>query len=88
MSAIGHNSVVGDTLKALVSRIEAIEKEMQALSDSRKELYSEAKAAGFKTKIVRQAVKAKRMTPEQRKKADKDQEMLDIYLHALGALNS
>lgn len=88
MSAIGHNSLAGDTLKAIVARVEAIEDEMQALSESRKELYAEVKAAGYDAKIVRQAVKVKRMTAEQRGKRDENEQLLDLYLHALGALNS
>lgn len=68
-------------LQQLVARIERLHAERDALSQDVAEVYAEAKAHGFDTKIMRQAIKLRKMD-----KADlqEQSELLDIYMHALG----
>lgn len=70
------------TLRNLIARIERLHEERQALADDVKEVYAEAKGHGFDTKIMKQVVKLRRLD-----KADLDEqnELLDLYMAALGA---
>lgn len=78
---IGHNS--DNRLKSFIERIEHIEEEQKALSDDKKEIYSELKSAGFDPKIVRQVIKLRKMD-----KADRQEQeaLLETYLSAIGEL--
>lgn len=87
MADIGHNSdpagFAKDQLKSIIERIERLEEEKQALADDIREVYAEAKANGFDTKILRQVVRLRKQDAAERQ----EQEALrDIYMHALGML--
>ena len=85
MAGIGHNSKTNfakDQLKSIVERIERLEEEKKELSIDIKEVYVEAKGNGFDPKIIRMAVKARAKDPAER---TLDEEMLDLYLSALGS---
>ena len=70
-----------DRLKAFIERIERLEEEKKALAEDIKEVYSEAKAAGFDVKIMRQLIRLRQMDPQDRQEME---EVLSIYLRALG----
>ena len=70
-----------DQLKSLVERVERLEEEKAALSNDLKEVYAEAKAQGFDTKIMRQVVRLRKMESHEREERDA---LLDLYLSALG----
>tara|TARA_B100000965_G_scaffold302286_1_gene260937 strand:- start:1033 stop:1302 length:270 start_codon:yes stop_codon:yes gene_type:complete len=83
-NAQGSNVIGGaasDRLKALVERIERLEEEKKALADDIKEVYSEAKSAGFDVKIMRQLIRLRKMEPNDRNEME---EVLSIYMRALG----
>lgn len=69
-----------DQLKSFITRIERLEEERASLSADIKEVFSEAKGAGFDTKIMRQVIRMRKLD-----KADfQEQEaMLDLYLTAM-----
>src|SRR5208282_5962009 len=72
-----------EALNRYVSRIEAIEVERSSLSEDVKEIYGEAKSAGFSVPILRQIVRERRMEETARH----DQyAILDAYRAALGML--
>jgi len=75
--------VAADRLRSFIERIERLEEEKKALSGDIKEVYSEAKGAGFDIKIMRQIVRLRKMD-----KADIDEQeaLLDVYRRALGML--
>lgn len=79
------NFAVGDNAKqaliSLVERIERLEEEKSALGDDITEVYAEAKSTGFDTKILRQAIRIRKMDAADREEA---QAILDLYLSALG----
>lgn len=79
---VGHNSVRKDQLKSLVERIERLEAEKAELASDIKEVYVEAKAAGYDTKILRKAVALRRQDAAERAT---EREMLGIYMAALGS---
>jgi uncharacterized protein (UPF0335 family) len=68
-------------LKSLVERIERLEEEKKAIAADIKEVYAEAKANGFDTKILRKVISLRK-----KEAADRAEEeaMLDLYMQALG----
>jgi uncharacterized protein (UPF0335 family) len=82
MSGIGHNSA-GERLKSFIERVEKLNEEIDALGEDRKEVFSEAKDAGFDTKIMRKVIALRKKTKEQR---DEEEALTDTYLQALGMI--
>ena len=62
-AGIGHNSgdaadiktggIAADRLKSMVDRIERLQEDRKAINEDVKDIYSEAKSAGFDTKVLR-----------------------------------
>ena len=50
----GPGGVAGDQLRAFVERIEHVDEEIKALTDDKKDIYTEAKGQGFDVKILRE----------------------------------
>ena len=71
-----------DQLKSLIERVERLEEEKTALSADIKEVYAEAKGHGFDVKIMRKVVRIRKMDAAER---STEEEMLDLYLSALGS---
>ena len=80
---IGSNTAA--ELKAIVERIEALEAEKQAIADDIKEVFSEAKATGFDTKILRKVIALRKVDPAVRAET---RSLIDTYMHALGDLDA
>lgn len=70
-------------LRSFVERIERLEEEKAALTSDISEVYSEAKGQGFDTKIMREVVRLRKLDKAQ---FQERQELLDLYMHALGML--
>lgn len=87
MSEIGHNSAVNqDTAKRLLSiieRIERLEEEKKALSEDVKDIFKEAKSAGFDAPTIRLLIKHR---AEDAAKREEREALLQTYLAALGQL--
>lgn len=84
MTTIGHNSgIAADRLKSFVERIERLEGEKAELAKDIREVYTEAKSAGFDTKILSEAIKLRKMDEADRKERA---ELLALYQTALGDL--
>lgn len=71
-----------DQLKSLVERVERLEEEKAALASDIKEVYAEAKGHGFDTKILRKVIRIRKMDAAER---STEEEMLDLYLSAIGS---
>ena len=81
---MGHNRVGGidaERLKSIVSRIENLETERKGLAEDIKDLFTEAKGAGFDARVLRQIVAIRRKDPQ---KVAHEQELFDLYSSALG----
>jgi len=74
-------AVAGDQLKSFVERIERLEEEKKAIADDIKDVYGEAKANGFDTKILRQVIRIRKQDADERAEQET---ILDLYLAALG----
>lgn len=73
--------VSADRLRSFVERIERLEEEKAALASDIREVYSEAKGAGFDVKVLRQVTRLRKLD----KTARQEQEaLLETYLRALG----
>ncbi|MBB53744.1 MAG: hypothetical protein CMF67_05160 [Magnetovibrio sp.] len=73
--------VAGDRLRTIIERIERLEEEKKALSEDIREIYSEAKGAGFDVKVIRQLVRLRKMDATDRSEME---QVLDVYKRALG----
>ena len=89
-AGIGHNKppAVAQTesaqrLTSIVQRIERLEEERKELASDIKDIYLEAKSAGYAPKVVRLLIRERK-----RKTADvqEEQGLLDVYRHALGMI--
>ena len=83
MAERSSSGVAAERLKSFVERIERLEEEKRALAEDVKEVYSEAKSAGFDVKTMRQIVRLRRMDEQDR---DEQEALLDTYMRALGML--
>jgi uncharacterized protein (UPF0335 family) len=59
-----------DRFRLLIERIERLEEEKQGIADDIRDVYSEAKAVGYDPKIMRQVVRLRKMTPNDRSEMD------------------
>ena len=73
--------IAGERLRSFIERIERLEEEKRALAADIKEVYAEAKGAGFDTRIMRQLIRLRRMDKDD---VDEQETLLDIYKRALG----
>jgi uncharacterized protein (UPF0335 family) len=77
----GSEEVNAGHLRAFIERIERLEEEKKALSDDIKDVYAEAKGNGFDVKIMRKIISIRKQDREKRRE---EEEILDLYLAALG----
>jgi uncharacterized protein (UPF0335 family) len=73
--------IAGDRLRSFIERIERLEEEKTALSGDIREVYAEAKAIGFDTKIMRQLIRLRKMDQADRREQDA---LLELYKQAIG----
>lgn len=73
--------IAGDRLRSIVDRIERLEEERKALSGDIKDIYAEAKSAGFDPKVLRQLIRIRKQEPAE---VEEQESMLDVYRRALG----
>lgn len=78
MSEIG--GIDGNRLLSLIERIERLEEEKEAISSDIRDIYAEAKSAGFDTKIMREIIKLRKMNAADR---DEKEFLLETYRKAL-----
>ena len=83
MSDAGHNSIAGDRLRSIVERVERLEDERKALTADVKDIYTEAKSAGFDVKVIRQLIRIRKQEPSEVEEQDA---LLDLYKHAIGMI--
>jgi len=73
--------VYGAQLRGIIERIETLEAEKAEIAEQVKEVYAEAKGNGFDTKILREVIRLRKKTADERSEAEA---MLDLYMQALG----
>jgi len=70
-----------EQLRLLIERIERLNEEKKGISDDTRDVYSEAKAHGYDTKIIRAVIRLRAMETNDRQEY---QAVLDTYMTALG----
>ena len=78
MTEVG--GMAADRLRSLIERIERLEEEKKALSGDIRDVFAEAKSAGFDVKIMRAILKLRKMNAADR---DEQEFLLDTYRKAL-----
>ena len=86
-----HDTKLGDDTKAggiaaarlrsIIERVERWEEERKALASDIKDVFSEAKSAGFDVKVIRQIIRIRKQEPAE---VEEQESLLDIYRRALG----
>ena len=78
MSEVG--SIAADRLRSLIERIERLEEEKTSIGNDIKDVYAEAKSAGFDTKIMKSIIKLRKMSAADR---DEQELLIETYCKAL-----
>lgn len=73
--------IAADRLRSIVERIERLEEERKALASDIKDIFAEAKSAGFDVKVLRQVLRLRRQEPAE---VEEQETLLDLYKRALG----
>lgn len=84
----GHNSndpavggIAADRLRSIIERVERLEEERKGLAGDIKDIFTEAKSAGFDVKVLRQIIRIRKQEPSE---VEEQETLLDIYRRALG----
>jgi uncharacterized protein (UPF0335 family) len=75
------DGVAADRLRSIVDRIERLEGERKVFGDDIKDIYAEAKSAGFDVKVLRQLIALRRKDDEE---VAEMETILDVYKRSLG----
>lgn len=78
MTEVG--GIASDRLRSLIERIERLEEEKKALGGDIRDIYAEAKSAGFNVKIMRTIIKLRKMNVSDR---EEQESLLETYRKAL-----
>ena len=73
--------IAAERLRSIVERIERLEEERKALASDIKDIYSEAKSAGFDVKVLRQLIRVRKQEPAE---VEEQETLLDVYRRAIG----
>ena len=73
--------VANKRLRLLIERIETLEAEKRGIADDIKDVYTEAKSAGFDAKAMKQVV---RLRKKEKAEREAEEAMIDLYKAALG----
>tara|TARA_R110002095_G_scaffold119532_1_gene104084 strand:+ start:1274 stop:1591 length:318 start_codon:yes stop_codon:yes gene_type:complete len=72
--------VSGTQLRQFIEQAEYLEEQKAALASDTREVFAEAKSAGFDVKVIRQILKMRKMDQDELREQEA---VLDVYLQAL-----
>lgn len=78
-NAVG--GIAADRLRSIIERVERLEEERKALAGDIKDIFTEAKSAGFDVKTIKRVIQLRKQEPSQ---VEEQETLLDIYRRALG----
>ncbi|MBP5615429.1 MAG: DUF2312 domain-containing protein [Alphaproteobacteria bacterium] len=78
MAEVG--GIASDRLRSLIERIEKLEEDKKEIATDIREVFAEAKSAGFDVKIMRAILKLRKMDAASR---DEQEYLIDTYRKAL-----
>lgn len=79
--AAASGNIAADRLRSLVERIERLEDERKSLSSDIKDIFGEAKSAGFDVAVMRTLI---RIRGREAAEVEEQETLLDVYRRALG----
>lgn len=80
MSDTEVGGIAVDRLRSLIERIERLNEEKAALESDTRDIFAEAKSAGFDVKIMREIIKLRKQNAAER---DEHETLLETYRRAL-----
>ena len=87
MNEFGHNSaanvggIAADRLRSIIERVERLESERKALGSDIRDVFAEAKSAGFDVKVLKQIIRIRKQEPAE---VEEQETLLSIYRRAIG----
>lgn len=81
MKNANHGAIDNQQLLTVIQRIEKLNEDAANIAADIKEIYSEAKSAGFDPKYIRQMIRLRKLDPDELDEAD---ELTHMYRSALG----
>lgn len=76
----GPGGIAGARLLSFVERIENLDEEIKALTEGKKEVFTEAKGEGFDIKILKEIIRLRKQDQDERDERDS---LLDLYMQAI-----
>lgn len=76
-----HGTIDNAQLKSIVERIEKLNEDQAAIAADIKEIYDEAKSAGYDPKYIRKMIALRKLDSDE---LDEDDELTRMYRDALG----
>lgn len=73
--------IASERLRLLIERIERLYEEKRNIAEDIKDVYTEAKSAGFDTKAMKQIV---RLRKKEKAEREAEEAMVELYKDALG----
>lgn len=74
-------AIAGARLRSIIERVERLEEEKKALAADIRDIFLEAKSAGFDVKVIRQLIRLRRLEPAD---VEEQETLLDVYRRAIG----
>lgn len=78
-TAVG--GIAADRLRSIIERVERLEEERKALASDIKDIFAEAKGAGFDVRVIKAIIAIRKQEPAE---VEEQETLLDIYRRALG----
>ncbi len=72
-------------LRQFIEQLERLEEEKKAIADDIRDKFAEAKAVGFDIKVMRQILRLRKKSKDDR---DEEEAVMVTYLHALGMIDN
>jgi uncharacterized protein (UPF0335 family) len=80
-SGVSVGGISAGQLRSFIEKIERLEDEKAEIANTIRDVFAEAKAEGFDVKVMRQVIRMRKMKKEE---LAEQEELLDLYCHALG----
>jgi uncharacterized protein (UPF0335 family) len=81
MKNANHGALDDQQLITVIERIEKLNEDSANIAADIKEIYAEAKSAGFDPKYIRQMIRLRKLDPDE---LDEQDELVQMYRKALG----
>jgi uncharacterized protein (UPF0335 family) len=78
-------AIPGERICSFIERVERIDEEIRALSEGKKEVFSQAKGEGFDVKVLKEILRLRKQDKDER---DEQESLLDLYLKAMEGAGS